>query len=178
MLSFLCRVALLAFACVFASNAALAHRPYLSSERGPLVLDNGRSAELRLLYGDGIFRSDPVRPIVMGENGEIYALGPRGEAVVFACGQRDCRVFIFRATSLLPWVFILDRATFKSEPVYRVSRDQPGVSDLAQRAEETFVFSAVPLTPVILIQSIVVFLAGSPLTVAFLVLLALGFWPT
>jgi len=36
----------------------------------------------------------------------------------------------------------------------------------------------VPLTPVILIQSIVVFLAGSPLTVAFLVLLALGFWPT
>jgi hypothetical protein len=44
------------------------------------------------------------------------------------------------------------------------------VSDLAQRAEETFGFRAVPLKPVLLIQSIMVFLADSPLTVAFLVL--------
>jgi hypothetical protein len=179
MLSFLFRIALLAFAWVFASSAALAHRPYLSSERAPLVLENGRPAELRLLYGDGILGPDPVRPIVVGGKGEIYALGPHGDAIAFTCTEQDCRVFIFMlASASLPHVFILDRATFKSESVYRFSSDDPGVSDLAQRAEETFGFRAVPLKPGLLIQSIVLFVAGSPLRVIFLVLLALGFWPT
>ena len=54
MLSFLFRIALLAFAWAFASSAALAHRPYLSSERAPLVLENGRPAELRLLAVHGL----------------------------------------------------------------------------------------------------------------------------
>jgi hypothetical protein len=175
---FLFRVAPLVFAGVFASSAALAHEPHLSSVRAPLVLENGRPAELRLLYGDGILGPDPVRPVVVGEQGEIYALGPHGEAVAFTCAEQDCRVLIFMAGASLPYVFILDRATFRSEPVYRFSSDDPGVSDLAQRAEETFGFRAVPLKPVLLIQSIMVFLADSPLTVAFLVLLALGFWPT
>src|SRR5712671_4157182 len=147
MLSFLFRFVALVFACVFASSAALAHRPYLSSERASLVLENGRPAELRLLYGDGIVMSDPVRPIVVGEQGEIYALCPHGEAVAFTCAEQDCRVFIVMAGASLPDVFILDRATFKSEPVYRFSIDDPDVSDRAQRAEETFGFRAVPLKP-------------------------------
>ena len=46
---FLFRVAPLVFAGVFASSAALAHEPHLSSVRAPLVLENGRPAELRLL---------------------------------------------------------------------------------------------------------------------------------
>ncbi|MEA2995434.1 MAG: hypothetical protein QOG74_983 [Alphaproteobacteria bacterium] len=178
MLSFLFRITLLAFAWVFASSAALAHRPYLSPERAPLVLDNGTPAELRLLYGDGILMSDPVRPIVVGEKGEIHALGPHGEAVAFTCAEQDCRVFIVMAGASLPYVFILDRATFKYEPVYRFSLDDPDVSDSAQRAEETFGFRAVPLKPGLLTQSIMAFLAGSPLSTVFLVLLGLGFWPT
>jgi hypothetical protein len=84
-------------------------------------LGNGRPAELRLLYGDGILGPDPVRPVVVGEQGEIYALGPHGEAVAFTCAEQDCRVFIFMAGASLPYVFILDRATFRSEPVYRFS---------------------------------------------------------
>jgi hypothetical protein len=178
MLSFLFRIALLAFTWVFASSAALAHRPYLSSERAPLVLENGTPAELRLLHGDGILISDPVRPIVVGGKGDIYALGPHGEAITFTCAKQDCRVFIVMAGASLPYVFILDRATFKSEPGYRFSIDDPDVSDRAQRAEETFGFRAVPLKPGLLIQSIMAFLASSPLRVAFLVLLGLGFWPT
>ena len=118
---FLFRVAPLVFAGVFASSAALAHEPHLSFVRAPLVLGNGRPAELRLLYGDGILGPDPVRPVVVGEQGEIYALGPHGEAVAFTCAEQDCRVFIFMAGASLPYVFILDRATLRSEPVYRFS---------------------------------------------------------
>src|SRR3954469_12866561 len=106
MLSFLFRIALLAFTWVVATSVALAHRPYLSSERAPLVLENGTPAELCLLHGDGILAFDPVRPIVMGDKGEIYALGPHGEAIAFTCAEQDCRVFVYMAGSSLPHVFI------------------------------------------------------------------------
>jgi len=49
-----------------------------------------------IAYGDGIVGSDPVRPIVVGDQGRVYALGPKSDAAAIACNGLQCRIFVYR----------------------------------------------------------------------------------
>jgi hypothetical protein len=159
-----------------AGGTAQAHRPRLAGARLALYMADGPVAELRLLYGDGILAHDPVRPVVVGAHGEVYALGPKGEAAVIACNGWQCRVFIFLAHGVLPLVLVPDKSAFVFEPVHRADDDDATAA--TEQAEETYGFLALPLGPVLLAQGAWAFIAASPLQATLLVAIALALWPT
>jgi hypothetical protein len=167
------RIALILVA--VAGGSAQAHPPRLAGPPLALYMADGPAAALRLLYGDGILGADPVRPIVVGEHGEVYALGPKGHAVAIACTQQ-CRVFIFLADETLPRVLVPDKTNFLMRaPIHRV--DDDGVA-ATEQAAATYGFLALPLGPVLLAQGAWAFVAESPLLAALLAAIALGAWPT
>jgi len=159
-----------------AGSAAQAHRPRLADAQFLLYMADGPVAELRLLYGDGILAHDPVRPIVLGANGEVFALGPKGEAAVIDCNGLQCRVFIFRAHDVLPLVVVPNKSAFAFVPVHRAD-DDDAIAATGQ-LEETYGFLALPLSPLLLAQGAWAFIAASPLRTTLLVAIALGLWPT
>jgi len=159
-------------------GAAHAHRPYLAGEHLALYMGCCELAELRLLYGDRVIGSDPVRPVVVGAQGRVYALGPKGDAASIACFRAKCHVFVFRGNDLLPQALVPDRSGFRFETEYRVAADDVNSSTATERAPEIFGFVAEPLDPVLLIAAAWALIAQSPLTAVLLVAISLGVWPT
>ena len=163
---------------VAVAGAAQAHRPYLAG--GHLALYMGgccEPTELRLLYGDGIIGSDPVRPIVVGAQGQVYALGPKSDAAAIACNGSQCRIFIYRADDVLPRVLVPDKSNFMvRDPVHRVDDDDAIAA--TERAEQSYGFVTLPLGPLLLAQGAWAFIAQSPLAAMLLVAVSLGVWPT
>lgn len=88
-------------------SQARAHRPYFGESR-PIVLEDGSDATLRLLYGDGVFSSDPVQAVVVDDRDEIIAAGPVSTDLYLACGVAgaaadDCLAYDpFERTILTP----------------------------------------------------------------------------
>lgn len=170
-----CLVIAIVFVCV-AGGAAQAHRPRLADAQFLLYMADGPVAELRLLYGDGILGHHPVRPVVLGASGEVFALGPKGEAAVVDCNGWQCRVFIFRAHDVLPLVVVPNKSAFAFVPVHRADDDDAIVA--TEQLKDTYGFLALPLSPLLLAQGAWAFAAESPLQVALLAAIALGLWPT
>ena len=62
---------LLALATLFAFvDTGHAHRPYFT-QSAKIALPDGKIGEMRLLHGDGIFFTDPVRVIVIDASGRL-----------------------------------------------------------------------------------------------------------
>lgn len=87
------RTILFAIGAVSAAAPAAAHSPYFTQTE-KLALPDGRIGEIRLLHGDGIFFSDPVRAIVIDEQGRPLARSSWSGAMIIACdGANRCRVY-------------------------------------------------------------------------------------
>ncbi len=75
---------------------AVAHNPYFSQSE-PISARQHQAVTLKLLYGDGIFISDPVRAVVVDRGGTLLAASPSSAALQIFCvnddPQRQCLVY-------------------------------------------------------------------------------------
>jgi hypothetical protein len=95
------------------ANPAVAHSPYFTQVE-KVTLPDGKPGEMRLLNGDGIFFSDPIRVLVLNSEGKPIALSPHSKSLVLVCNKaREC-VGVDRETDR---VFQLDPASFRVEDV-------------------------------------------------------------
>jgi hypothetical protein len=70
---------------------AAAHRPYFTQVE-QVALPDGAMGEIRLLHGDGIIISDPVRAIIVDGDGRLRARSPQTWAMILLCPrQHQCR---------------------------------------------------------------------------------------
>src|SRR5215470_1386792 len=158
-------------AAAMAGGAAPADRPRVSGSLLPLYMPpGGPLALLRFLHGDGT----SVRPVVLGANGEVYALGPHGNAAAVSCFRSRCKVFLFSGIDLLPRVLAVDKSNFRYETVYRAAKEDETASAAAESAPETFGFAAEPLGAALLVEAICSFIAESPLPAVLFAVIALG----
>ena len=102
-------------------TAAAAHQPYFRGAPEAVALPAGESGVIRLLYGDGILSSDPVRAVVTDAAGGVRAIAPQGYAASYSCAARSCRVYVYRDTALLPRVFDTDVETTKVSAILRTA---------------------------------------------------------
>ena len=83
---FVLAVCFLAIGSVIASVPAFAHRPYYSQiER--IRLASGEIGQVRLLHGDGIVFTDPVRPLIIDAKGQLVARGLKAHSIVISCTE-------------------------------------------------------------------------------------------
>lgn len=66
-------------------SEARADRLYIGDSRD-IVLKDGSSAELKLLYGDGILFNDPVQAIIVNDVQQVVAAGPVSSLLYILCG--------------------------------------------------------------------------------------------
>jgi hypothetical protein len=102
-----------------ASGPALAHRPYYTRVE-TIRLPTGEIGELRLLNGDGIFFTDPVRPLIVSSEGRLLARGPKAHSIAVSCDDNH-RCLI--ADLWNERVYELDSGSFRQGPM------QPKVTD-------------------------------------------------
>jgi hypothetical protein len=95
------------------SSSASAHRPYYSQIE-KIRLANGEIGEVRLLHGDGILFTDPVRPLIVDAKGQLVARGPRSHSIVISCSD-DHRCLIVDLWS--ERVYDLEPGSFRDGPV-------------------------------------------------------------
>jgi hypothetical protein len=107
---------LLVLLCTISAQPALAHSPYFGQSE-QLPLNEGKTFALKLLYGDGIFASDPVRAIVVDRELRVRALSPLALKLHIICrlpeNERPCVVYD-RLTGL---VYQPDPETWETGPV-------------------------------------------------------------
>jgi hypothetical protein len=63
---------------------ATAHSPYFTKTE-KIALPDGTTGEIRLLHGDGIMRSDPVRAVIIDAEGRALARSPQSYAMAIRC---------------------------------------------------------------------------------------------
>ncbi|MBG0797384.1 hypothetical protein IYX23_06815 [Methylocystis sp. L43] len=93
---------------VTSANSALAHSPYFSKAE-KITLPSGKSGELRLVHGDGIFWVDPIRVLALDEEGRMIARSPPSPSMALSCLNTRCRVFDPAEGAVLE----LDPSTFR-----------------------------------------------------------------
>jgi hypothetical protein len=72
---------------------AAAHSPYFTTTE-KIALPDGTTGEIRLLHGDGILRSDPVRAVVIDAEGRALARSPQSYAMTIRCdGPKRCKAY-------------------------------------------------------------------------------------
>jgi hypothetical protein len=77
---------------VMPNTPAFAHRPYYSQVE-KIRLADGEIGELRLIHGDGIVFTDPVRPLIINSQGYLVAKGPIARSIVISCsGDHRCMI--------------------------------------------------------------------------------------
>jgi hypothetical protein len=108
-----------ALGCLIASPPAFAHRPYYSQIESVRLAD-GEIGQVRLRHGDGIFFTDPVRPLIVNSKGQLVARGPKARSIVISCnGDRFCLIVDLWEER----VYDLEPSSFRQGPV------QPAVQD-------------------------------------------------
>jgi hypothetical protein len=89
------RAILLVFAMLFAAEASQAHSPYFTKFE-KIALPDGTTGEIRLLHGDGVILSDPVRVMILDAQGRPLARSPWAFAMLLDCDRgHRCRAFNF-----------------------------------------------------------------------------------
>ena len=77
-------------------SPAIAHSPYFSQSE-TISAEQHRAVTLKLLNGDGIFFADPVRAVVVDQNGALLAASPSSAALRIYCEkggmERQCLVY-------------------------------------------------------------------------------------
>lgn len=120
------------------NSPSLAHRPYYSqTER--IRLANGEIGEVRLLHGDGIVFTDPVRPLIVSAEGQLVARGPKAHSIVISCTE-DHRCLIVDL-----WkerVYDLEPDSFRQGPVQSAVKDGEVTNDWdLEEGDESWGFS-------------------------------------
>jgi hypothetical protein len=98
---------------VMAASPASAHRPYYTQIE-KIRLPNGELGEVRLLNGDGIFFTDPVRPIIVDQHSRLVARGPKALSLAVSCDNDHRCVIVDLWKSR---VLELDPASFRQGPL-------------------------------------------------------------
>jgi hypothetical protein len=118
-------VCLLAIGWVVAPVPAFAHRPYYSQVEH-IRLADGEIGQVRLLHGDGIFFTDPVRPLIVNSKGQLVARGPKARSIVISCAEEH------RCLIVDLWeerVYDLEPGSFRQGPVQANVRDGDRTDD-------------------------------------------------
>jgi hypothetical protein len=109
---------MLAAMIVMAASAASAHLPYYTQIE-KIRFPDGQVGEVRLLHGDGIVYTDPVRPVIVDQQSRLVALGPIAFSMIVSCDkERRCLIVDLWRSRVLE----LDPASF------RQGRVQPAVN--------------------------------------------------
>lgn len=122
---FVLAVCLSAIGCAIHSAPAFAHRPYYSQIES-IRLASGEIGQVRLLHGDGIVFTDPVRPLIVDAKGQLIARGPKSRSIVISCnGDHRCLIVDL-------WnerVYDLEPGSFRQGPVQPAIRDGDATDD-------------------------------------------------
>ncbi len=87
------RAILFALAMLVAAQPAHAHSPYFTKTE-KIALPDGTTGEIRLLHGDGVMRSDPVRAVIVDAEGRSLARSPQSYAMAIRCsGTSRCTAY-------------------------------------------------------------------------------------
>jgi hypothetical protein len=122
---FVLAICVLALGCPIASAPAFAHRPYYSQIES-IHLADGEIGQVRLLHGDGIFFTDPVRPLIVNSKGQLVARGPKAHSIVISCsGDRRCLIVDLWEER----VYDLEPGSFRQGPVQPAVRDGDRTDD-------------------------------------------------
>ncbi|WP_133771240.1 hypothetical protein [Enterovirga rhinocerotis] len=71
------------------ASPSAAHQPYFGRSE-TVDLPDGRTGEMRIVYGDGIMFSDPSRVVLIGPDGRLLARSRRGRPMSLVCRDRTC----------------------------------------------------------------------------------------
>jgi hypothetical protein len=106
----------------FAASCADAHFPRFTKIE-KIALPDGRAGEMRLLQGDGILFGDPVRVLVLDEEGHLIARSLHSHQLTFLCSrERNCLVVDLEGHR----AFELDPAAFRAGPPIPEDRERLG----------------------------------------------------
>lgn len=73
---------------------ASAHRPHFSEPE--VISAEGYSAvQLKLLHGDGVLFADPIRAVVVGQDGQLLAASPQSPALRLSCDEPNRRCLVY-----------------------------------------------------------------------------------
>ncbi|WP_112663679.1 hypothetical protein [Microvirga flavescens] len=116
---------------VVVSDPAHAHRPYYSQVE-KIRLPDGQIGEVRLLHGDGVIVTDPVRPILVDGKGRLIARGPKFYSLVVSCdAERHCIIVDLWSVSTLT----LDPASFREGAEQSTAQPRDRTDDWALEGE-------------------------------------------
>ncbi|MGB0967744.1 MAG: hypothetical protein ACPGUX_06135 [Halocynthiibacter sp.] len=78
----------------FWAFSAMAHAPYYT-QVGTFQTESGAEFSIKLLHGDGILGSDPVRAIVVNADGQVHAVSPLAGQLFLLCdgSVSGCNVY-------------------------------------------------------------------------------------
>lgn len=86
-------IMLLAVAAMPAVENAQAHSPYFTKTE-KIGLPDGTTGDIRLLHGDGIVMSNPVRAVILDAQGRAVARSHQTHAMAIRCdGSRQCKAY-------------------------------------------------------------------------------------
>jgi len=98
---------------VMAASAASAHSPYYT-QIAKIRFPDGQVGEVRLLHGDGIVYTDPVRPVIVDQQWRLVARGPKALSMIVSCNdEHRCLIVDLWQSRVLE----LDPASFRQGPV-------------------------------------------------------------
>jgi hypothetical protein len=125
---------------VFYASPSKAHRPYFTAVQ-QIELPDGTLGEIRILHGDGIIVSDPMRSIVAGIDGRLLARTPHTQAMVILCSREHrCRAFDLRRNL----VFETEPATFRAGPIVPIRDDEREYLGEIERGDQSWGFRPRP----------------------------------
>jgi len=102
-----------------ASIPAFAHRPYYSTV-AKIRLPDGGLGEVRLINGDGILFTDPVRPLIVNSSDQLLARGPKAHSIGISCTDDDHCLIVDLWNER---VYDLEPSSFRQGPVQPAVRD-------------------------------------------------------
>jgi hypothetical protein len=146
---FALRAILFACATLFTAEAAHAHSPYFTQSE-KFALPDGTVGQIRLLHGDGVILSDPVRVMILDAQGRPLARSPWAFAMLLDC-DRDHRCRAFNFDRLL--IHQPNPGTFRSETALDL-----GNEDYSFRETEGHGFTTRRMTPLDLVSGYAAYL--------------------
>lgn len=133
------RAILFSIAAALMPAPASAHSPYFTQTE-KLALPDGRVGTIRLLHGDGILLADPVRAMVLDDQGRPLARSSWSGAMTISCDREHrCRVYDFTQLKRHE----PDPASFRAEAGLDLANEDFG----PVRGQEGYGFASRRMTP-------------------------------
>lgn len=95
------------------SFPALAHPPYYSQSESIAGVGDQITA-IKLLHGDGIFIADPIRAVVVDQNGRLLAVSPMSLSLFLSCKGGGAAKNCFVYDEIYGRIYTPDKASWKA----------------------------------------------------------------